>query len=65
MKRAPAKVAPKILNLGFDLKAFERIGKVPTNETMQKNSNMKNTFNIDITVSYYIFFKAFLSIRNL
>ena len=59
MKRAPAKVAPKILNLGFDLNAFDLIGNVPTNETIAKNRTIKKIFSTDIRVDYYIFFRVF------
>jgi len=52
MKRAPANVEPKIRSLGFDLKAFERNGKVPTIDTIAKKKIMKRTFNIEVTADY-------------
>lgn len=63
MKRAPAKVDPKILNFGFDLNAFDRIGNVPTRVTIPKNNTMKRTLSIEMIVDYSILF-VFFSLRN-
>ena len=51
MKRAPAKVEPKMRSLGLDLNALDLIGKVPTKVTMPKNRIMKRTLRIDVIVS--------------
>ena len=48
MKSAPANVEPNILSLGFDLNAFERIGKVPTKHTIAKNNSMNTTFKMAV-----------------
>lgn len=45
---APANVDPIILNLGLVLNAFERIGKVPTKQTMRKNSIMNTILRIGV-----------------
>jgi hypothetical protein len=50
MKRAPANVEPKMRSLGLDLKAFDRMGRVPTKVTIPKNSTMKNTLSIPVIV---------------
>lgn len=63
MKRAPAKVDPKILNFGLDLNAFDRIGNVPTRVTIPKNNTMKRILSIEMIVDYSILF-VFFSLRN-
>jgi hypothetical protein len=58
IKSAPAKVDPMILYLGLVLKAFERIGNVPTKHTMMKNSIINTILRIAVIVasSIYYFF---------
>lgn len=48
MNRAPAKVEPKILSLGLDLKAFDLMGRVPTKVTIPKNRIIKMTFRMAV-----------------
>ena len=54
MNNAPANVEPIILNNGLDLNVFDKIGIVPTNETIAKNKIIKTTFRIAVIVLYYI-----------
>lgn len=69
INRAPAKVDPNILSFGFDLNAFDLIGRVPMYETITKNNTIKNTFKIDIkTISYILvlyFFTKIIIINSL
>jgi len=54
INKAPAKVDPKIRSFGLDLNAFERIGNVPTNDTIPKNRIMNRTLRIAVMVDYSI-----------
>lgn len=54
MNNAPANVDPIILNFGFDLNTFERIGNVPIKQTIKKNIIMNKIFNKSVIVYYYI-----------
>jgi hypothetical protein len=51
MKRAPAKVEPKMRSLGLDLNALDLMGKVPTKVTIPKKRTMKRTLRIAVMVS--------------
>ncbi len=51
IKRAPAKVDPITLSLGFVLKAWERIGKVPITQTMIKKIIIKNILSKAVRIS--------------
>ena len=51
IKSAPANVDPIILNFGFVLKAWERIGKVPTTQTMTKKIIINKTLSKEVRIS--------------
>lgn len=64
MNKAPANVDPIILNNGLDLNVFDKIGIVPTKETIAKNKIMKTIFRIAVIVLYYIWCFYFCFIIN-
>ena len=55
INNAPANVDPIILNFGLDLNVFERIGNVPTKQTIMKNIIMNNIFRRPVIAYYYIY----------
>ncbi len=58
INKEPANVVPIDRSIGFDLKAADRRGNVPTNVTMTKNNTIKATFKMMRMV--YSFIKIFI-----